>query len=294
MSVISIQKLTKMYGTSRGILDVDLEVQEGEIYGFIGPNGAGKSTTIKLLLNLIFPTAGAAKVFGLDIVEQSAQIKQKIGYVPGEVRYYEHMTAQELLEATLSFHGMKNKDELEHLCTVFEIERNKKLGELSLGNKKKVAIAAALVHSPALVLLDEPTSGLDPLMQKRLFDILRERNQQGMTVFLSSHNLNEVQEHCTKAAFIKEGKIIEVQELSKEFKRARLVTLDALAPAKEALAAIGAKLYKEESGLVSFIYDGETNGLTKTLAGLDIQTLTVENTSLESKFLSYYDRGTEQ
>jgi len=293
LSVISIHKLTKMYGESRGILDVDMEVEAGEIYGFIGPNGAGKSTTIKLLLNLIFPTSGTAKVFGLDAVKQSAEIKSRIGYVPGEVRFYEHMTALQLLNATLSFHGKNNREELERLCAIFEIEKNKKMGDMSLGNKKKVAIALALVHEPELVLLDEPTNGLDPLMQKRLFDLLKERNKNGITVFLSSHNLNEVQEYCTKAAFIKEGKIIEVQALNKEFKHIRLVTVDARPDVKAAMETIGGKYFSQADGVISYIFDGETNTLTKALAAMDLKYLAIEHSSLESKFLSYYEREQE-
>ena len=293
MSVISIKGLTKTYGKSRGITDVNLEVEEGDIYGFIGPNGAGKSTTVKLLLNMIFPSTGSASIFSMDVIRESAKIKSLTGYVPGEVRYYENMTALKLLEATLSFHKIQSRDELERLCEIFEIEKNKKLGEMSLGNKKKVAIAAALVHEPKLILLDEPTSGLDPLMQKRLFELLKEKNTNGLTVFLSSHNLNEVQECCTKVAFIKEGNIIEIQELSHEFKRSKIITIDGN-PSMAELEAIGTHFIKQEGTAVSYLYDGDINKLIGTLANADIKDITIENTSLESKFLSYYDGGNEK
>ncbi len=295
MAIIETRGLTKTYGQSRGISDVDLVVNEGEIYGFIGPNGAGKSTTIKLLLNLIFPTSGSATLFGLDVVKDSEQIKRKVGYVPGEVRYYPHMTANELLRTTLAFHGQTSSEEMDRLCEMFEIEREKKLGAMSLGNKKKVAIAAALVHSPQLLILDEPTNGLDPLMQKRLFATLAQRAEAGATVFLSSHNLSEVQAHCTKAAFIKEGRIIRIDDLSVGRRYSKMVTITADLPIESALIErIGGKGITVNGQTTSFVYDGQANELMRLLAELQLKDVLIENSSLESEFLSYYEGGSEQ
>jgi len=291
LAVISVRDLTKVYGKSRGIDKVNLEVNEGEIYGFIGPNGAGKSTTIKLLLNLIYPTDGSASVFGLDIVKDSKKIKTRTGYVPSDVRYYSNMTALELLKATLAFHNKSNTAGIDELCETFEIEKNKKFSNLSQGNKKKVAIGVALVNEPELIILDEPTNGLDPLMQNRLFETLKERNKKGTTIFVSSHNLNEVQEHCTKAAFIKDGKIIEIEELTKAFKHSKFVTLSADEIPIAIFQKIGEKIIRNENDTISFSYSGDLNELIKIIYNLKIKELTIENTSLESKFLSYYDGG---
>jgi ABC-2 type transport system ATP-binding protein len=290
LGIISINNLTKTYNGNRGIDNVSLEVKKGEIYGFIGPNGAGKSTTIKLLLNFIFPTMGEAKIFGLDVVKNSAKIKTNIGYVPSEVRFYEDMTALQLLKTTIAFQKRGSQEDIDKLCSIFEIDRNKKMSELSLGNKKKVAIATALVHSPELIILDEPTSGLDPLMQKRLFEVLKEKRENGATIFVSSHNLNEVQEHCTIAAFIKEGKIIEIQDLTKEFKKSKIFTVVSSNLDIEQIEKLGAVIIDNNEELI-FTFDGKLNEMLEFLSKFDIQDIKIDNISLESKFLSYYEGG---
>lgn len=289
LSIISINNLTKTYNGSRGIDNVSLNVEKGEIYGFIGPNGAGKSTTIKLLLNTIFPTSGEGKVFGLDIVKDSAKIKQHIGYVPSEVRFYENMSAFEILKTTIAFHKKGSLEEINKLFSIFDIEKNKKMCELSLGNKKKVAIAAALVHNPELILLDEPTSGLDPLMQKHLFDVLKEKNKNGTTIFISSHNLTEVQEHCTKAAFIKEGKILEIQDLTKDLKRTKIFTIISKDLDLSAVKNAGASVIEAKNDKTVFTYDGKLNEILDIISKFDIDDMIMDNLSLESKFLSYYE-----
>ncbi|HAN20744.1 MAG TPA: hypothetical protein DCP51_03580 [Clostridiales bacterium] len=290
MSVIAINQLTKTYNGNRGIDKVSLDVEKGEIYGFIGPNGAGKSTTIKLLLNLIFPTSGEGKIFGLDIVTNSVKIKENIGYVPSDVRFYENMSAIELIKTTIAFHKKGSEQDIEKLCSVFEIEKNKKMSELSTGNKKKVAIATALVHEPELIIMDEPTNGLDPLMQKRLFDVLKDRNKNGATIFLSSHNLTEVQEHCTKAAFIKEGKIIEIQDLTKELKRSKIFTVVSDNLDLTVMKNIGVNVIESTNKKKVFTYDGKLNKMLDIISKFDIEDITIDNMSLESKFMSYYEK----
>jgi len=290
LSVIAINQLTKTYNGNRGIDKVSLDVEKGEIYGFIGPNGAGKSTTIKLLLNLIFPTSGEGKIFGLDIVTNSVKIKENIGYVPSDVRFYENMSAIELIKTTIAFHKKGSEQDIEKLCSVFEIEKNKKMSELSTGNKKKVAIATALVHEPELIIMDEPTNGLDPLMQKRLFDVLKDRNKNGATIFLSSHNLTEVQEHCTKAAFIKEGKIIEIQDLTKELKRSKIFTVVSDNLDLTVMKNIGVNVIESTNKKKVFTYDGKLNKMLDIISKFDIEDITIDNMSLESKFMSYYEK----
>ncbi|MEG1778580.1 MAG: ABC transporter ATP-binding protein, partial [Oscillospiraceae bacterium] len=198
MKVIETVNLTKSYGKNRGIKYINISVEESEIYGFIGPNGAGKSTTIKTLLNFVHPTSGSATIFGMDIVKDSNKIKENIGYVPSEVRYYDDVRVKDIIKYAKSFYKNISSEDVDNICNELELDMDKKMRELSLGNKKKVAIAQALIQKPKLLILDEPTNGLDPLMQKKLFNILIEEKKKGTTVFLSSHNLVEVQNLCDK------------------------------------------------------------------------------------------------
>ena len=193
MNVIEINNLSKYYGKARGIIDVSLDVAEGEIFGFIGPNGAGKSTTIRLLLSLIYPSGGNAKVFGKDVLNHGPEIREEIGYLPSEVFYYDKMKVIDLLNYSASFYKKDCTKRIKDLAEIMELDLKRRIDDLSFGNKKKVGIVQGLLHSPKLVLLDEPTSGLDPMMQQRFFNLIREENKKGMTVFFSSHILGEVQ-----------------------------------------------------------------------------------------------------
>lgn len=293
MNAITLHGLTKNYGCARGIKNVNLEIKKGEFFAFIGPNGAGKSTTIKLLFNFIFPNGGSAELLGLDSIKHTVRIKQVTGYVPGEVRYYADMKAEELFKTTMAFHKKTDAEELNRLCALFEIERNKRLGELSLGNRKKVAIVSALCFEPELIVLDEPTSGLDPLMQRTLFEVLKEYCGRGATVFLSSHNLTEVQEHCTKAAFIKEGEIIDIEDFTLQKQPEKLVTLMG-AKSIEPLLNAEAKVLSEENGKTLLLYKGDPARLALIISECHALDFTVEKPSLETRFLSYYKGGTEQ
>jgi ABC-2 type transport system ATP-binding protein len=188
-------------------------VQEGEVFGFIGPNGAGKSTTIRTILNFIQPTKGKAKIFGLDCFTQSEKIKNEIGYLPSEVHCYDDMKVKDLLNYSAKFYKKDCRLRITELCDSLELNTDKKLEELSFGNKKKVGIVQALLHEPKLLILDEPTSGLDPLMQNKFFEILKEENKKGVTIFFSSHVLTEVQKMCDRVAIIKEGKILNIESI---------------------------------------------------------------------------------
>jgi ABC-2 type transport system ATP-binding protein len=205
MNVIEINQLTKSYGQSRGIINVSFNVEQGEIFGFIGPNGAGKSTTIRTLLSLIYPTSGSAKIFGMDHIKHATEIKKEIGYLPSEVFYYDKMRVIDLLKYSASFYKKDCTKRMKELIEIMDINPQKKIDDLSFGNKKKVGIIQGLQHEPKLVILDEPTSGLDPLMQQRFFDLLLEENKKGTTIFFSSHILSEVQRLCNRVAIIKEG-----------------------------------------------------------------------------------------
>jgi len=216
MSVIETKKLTKYYGKSRGIENVDLKVEEGEIFGFIGPNGAGKSTTIRTLLGLIHETSGSATIFGKDITKFGPEIREEVGYLPSEVFYYDNMRAIDLLRYSASFYKKPKKDiekRINELAALLDLDLKKKIDDLSYGNKKKVGIIQGLLHEPKLIILDEPTGGLDPLIQQKFFQLLRDENKRGATILFSSHILSEVQKMCDRVAIIKDGTIIRTEKI---------------------------------------------------------------------------------
>lgn len=292
MNAIQLSHLTKYYGKSRGILNLNLDVKEGEFFGFIGPNGAGKSTTIRTLLGLITPSSGQAKIFDETIRQRNPQIRSHIGYLPSEAVFYRGMNVKDLLKLSADLHYKDCSAEREILCRRLQLDVNRKVDELSFGNRKKVAIVSALQHQPKLLILDEPTSGLDPLMQREFFHIIRERNEQGATVFLSSHVLSEIQRNCTRAAIIREGRIIacdRVEALSKtNAKRISVqgqVSLDSLEEIRD---------LKENDGVFSFLYGGDIHRLLETLSAGTITDLSISNPDLDEIFLHYYENGGEQ
>lgn len=292
MNAIQLSNLTKYYGKSRGILNLNLDVKEGEFFGFIGPNGAGKSTTIRTLLGLITPSSGQAKIFDETIRRRNPQIRSHIGYLPSEAVFYRGMKVKDLLKLSADLHHKDCSAEREILCRRLQLDVNRKVDELSFGNRKKVAIVSALQHQPKLLILDEPTSGLDPLMQREFFHIIRERNEQGATVFLSSHVLSEIQRNCTRAAIIREGRIIacdRVEALSKtNAKRISVqgqVSLDSLEEIRD---------LKENDGIFSFLYGGDIQRLLETLSAGTITDLSISDPDLDEIFLHYYENGGEQ
>lgn len=292
MNAIQLSNLTKYYGKSRGILNLNLDVKEGEFFGFIGPNGAGKSTTIRTLLGLITPSSGQAKIFDETIRRRNPQIRSHIGYLPSEAVFYRGIKVKDLLKLSADLHHKNCSVEREILCRRLQLDVNRKVDELSFGNRKKVAIVSALQHQPKLLILDEPTSGLDPLMQREFFQIIRERNEQGATVFLSSHVLSEIQRNCTRAAIIREGRIIacdRVEVLSKtNAKRISVqgqVSLDSLEEIRD---------LKENDGIFSFLYDGDIHRLLETLSAGTITDLSISDPDLDEIFLHYYENGGEQ
>ena len=288
MEAIKTVGLTKYYGSSRGIIELNLSVEAGECFGFIGPNGAGKSTTIRTLLGLISPTAGSAQIFGKDIGREKEAILREVGYLPSEAVFYPGMKVKDILKFSADLRRKDCTEEAGALSDRLQLDTSRKADELSFGNRKKVAIVCALQSDPALLILDEPTGGLDPLMQHEFFDIIRERNRKGATVFLSSHVLSEVQRNCTRAAVIREGKIIacdSVEALAKtNAKRISVrgrVELEGLDGIRDRKAV--------EKG-VSFLYSGDMNRLIQRLSEGEISDLSVSEPDLEEIFLHYYGR----
>jgi len=295
MNAIETSRLTKYYGKSRGIDDVDMTVNEGEIYGFIGPNGAGKSTTIRTLLGLIYATSGSATIFGKDVIKSGPEIRQEIGYLPSEVFYYDDMRAIDLLKYSASFYNKDQKaigKRIKYLAELLDLDLKKKIDDLSYGNKKKVGIIQGLAHEPRLIILDEPTGGLDPLIQQQFFNLLKEDNAKGATILFSSHILGEVQKLCDRVAIIKDGSIIKVEQirtlLENSTKRFTLEMADTPDPSRFELEGVSDLTQVNHS--VSFLYRGRVNSITKVLAEQDLVDLSVEEPDLEEIFMHYYQK----
>lgn len=290
MTVIETKKLTKYYGKSRGIIDVDISVEEGEIYGFIGPNGAGKSTTIRILLSLIYATSGSAAIFGKDVVKYGPEIKRDIGYLPSEVFYYDNMRVKDLLNYSASFYKKDCSKRIRELAEIMDLDLSKKIDDLSYGNKKKVGIVQGLLHEPKLIILDEPTGGLDPLMQQKFFNLINEENKKGATVFLSSHILGEVQRLCDRVAIIKEGKIVQIEKMTdlakSNYSKIKVETKTTVPEGYFDMDGVTA--LKAVNNTVNFMFKGDINAVAKKIAGLDLLGLLVEEPDLEDVFLHYY------
>ncbi len=286
MEAIAAKGLTKYYGKTRGIEGLDLSVEEGEFFGFIGPNGAGKSTTIRTLLGLITPNRGNAKIFGKDIRTQKTAILRETGYLPSEALFHPGMKVKEVLRLSAD---LRNKDcsaAAEMLCERLKLDPSRKIDELSFGNRKKVGIVCALQSEPRLLILDEPTGGLDPLIQHEFFEILRERNRKGATVFLSSHVLSEIRRYCGRAAVLRDGSLIacdSVEALSRTNARRISLRGEAVLEGLE-----GIRDLKQTGDGVSFLYGGDLGALLGRLAEGKISDLSVTEPELEEIFLHYY------
>lgn len=289
-NAIEINNLTKYYGKSKGIENVTFNVEEGEIFGFIGPNGAGKSTTIRTILALIYPTSGEAKIFGMDCIKQAPAIARRVGYLPSEVFYYDGTKVKDLLKYSASFYKKDCTKRIKELAGLLDLDLNRKIDDLSYGNKKKVGIIQGLIHSPDLIILDEPTSGLDPLMQQTFFDLLQLENKRGATVLMSSHILSEVQRLCDRVAIIKDGTIIKFEKIStlqeNSYKRIKFET-QAVLPS-DYFEINGVTDFKSKENAYSFIYKGDINAMTLKLAGITLTNLWVDEPDLEEIFLHYY------
>lgn len=290
MEIVQTNKLTKYYGQTLGIKDLDLTVHEGETLGFIGPNGAGKSTTIRMLLSLIYPTSGSATIFGKDVVKQGPEIRREIGYLPSEVFYYDGMKVKDLLDYSASFYAKDCSKRIKELAGILNLDLSKQIDDLSYGNKKKVGIVQGLLHNPKLIVLDEPTGGLDPLIQRNFFDLLKSESDRGATIFFSSHILSEVQKQCHRVAIVKEGKLIAIESMDdltrNTYKRIRLETKKKVAKATFKLAGVSDLVV--DGNRTSFLYKGNVNELAKRIARTDLIDFTVDEPDLEEIFMHYY------
>ena len=290
MSIIEVTDLTKYYGKARGIVNVSFNVEEGEIFGFIGPNGAGKSTTIRLLLSLIHPTSGSAKVFGKDVTTHGPEIRRDIGYLPSEVYYYEGMKVIDLLKYSASFFDCDCTQRMHELADTMELSLNRRINDLSYGNKKKVGIVQGLLHSPKLLFLDEPTAGLDPLMQRKFFDLIRAENARGVTVFFSSHILDEVQRLCTRVGIIREGSIAEISDIrTLQQNNYKKIGITAAGLDAAFFDLPGVTNLQSENGTLHFFFKGDINAVLGKISTIQVNDVTIEEPTLEEIFMHYYE-----
>ena len=287
-TIIELKHLKKYYGTSRGIEDVSLKINKGDIYGFIGPNGAGKSTTIRTIMGLINKTSGSIYINGKELNSEDIEIKRRIGYLPSEVNLYDDMSIKELFNYHESFYNDNLNKRRKELVKLLKIDENKKIEDLSLGNLKKVGIVLALMHEPEILILDEPTSGLDPIMQNTFHDILLKEKEKGTTILYSSHVLNEVSNICDKVGFIKDGKIIK-EDLMTNIKKSNYTYLKIVSNEIDNIKKdLKLDIVKEEDNSVTFINNLEPNKLLERLSKYKIDHLLIEEIPLEDLFINYY------
>jgi ABC-2 type transport system ATP-binding protein len=294
--VINTEGLTKFYGSARGIADVDLAISQGEIFGFLGPNGAGKTTTIRLLLGLILPSAGRATVLGRDISEGLVPVMEEIGYIPGDVRLYPKMTGKELLAYFARFKPNRPPKLRDELVRRFDLDVSRRVSDYSRGNRQKLALVAAFMHEPSLLVLDEPTLGLDPLMQREFYQMLREVRDRGAAVFLSSHILGEIERVSDRVAVIREGRLIAVEPVERIIPK-KLYNVDVTLAEQPAagLFDIEGITKLEQTGLTfRLAFKGELDPLIKALGRARVTTMTLTQMSLEELFFEYYEKEEPQ
>lgn len=269
--VISIKNFSKSYGSFKAVKNLNLQINGGEVFGFVGKNGAGKSTTIRSIINLIHPTEGTIEVLGMDSVKMSKAINAKVSYVPSESVFYDNVTSMELFKFCLKFTN-SDMDRVNELAEYFELDLNKKVSDLSLGNRKKVSLIQAFLKDSEIIILDEPTSGLDPLMQNKFFSLILKEKSKGKTIFLSSHNLSEVEKYCDRVAIIKDGELVDLFNMK-----------DVKINHKQIVS------YTTKDGQ-NFSYDLEEdiNALIKKLSNLDLESLEIKSKTVEDEFIEYY------
>ena len=287
-NILEVKNLTKNYGKSRGVIDVNLEIEKGTIYGFIGPNGAGKSTTIKCIMNLINKNSGEVFIDGKLFLKKNNELKKKIGYLPSEVNLYDGLKVKEMIKYSESFYKKDCSKRISELVNKLDIDVNKKIEELSLGNLKKVGIVLALMHEPEIVIMDEASSGLDPLMQEAFYEILLEEKKKGTTIFFSSHILSEIKRICDKVAIIKDGKIINIDDMN-NFEDSDVVRIKITSDYnKDIVKELKLSEDSIKNKTLEFIYKDDINNLMKILSKYNIKKLLIEELDIEEIFIHYY------
>lgn len=293
-AVIELKNVTKMYGTSRGVSDVSLEVKEGEVTGFLGPNGAGKTTTISMLMDLIRPTSGEICIFGMDTRKQGVEIRKRIGFLAGDFALDKDLTGWQQLEYYGNMRGGCDKAYISELAERLECDLTKRFKKLSRGNRQKVGLISALMHRPELLIFDEPTSGLDPLMQAEFNKIIAEHKAAGKTAFISSHVLSEVEALCDNVTFIRDGEVVAtrtMQELNDASTRHLHVTTSDKKLLEQLAKLPGVKLQNTTNEYTEFTSTGDINTVIRLLAKHKVENLTITEADLESIFMNYYQEN---
>ncbi len=294
MPAIETERLTKYYGRHRGMEDVTIAVEQGEVFAFLGPNGAGKTTTIRTLLDLLHPTSGSARIFGLDSRRDSVAIRARLGNLPGDFGYGKHTSGREALTLLARLRGVADLERAEQLARRFRADLERPLGQLSRGNRQKVGLILAAFHRPELLILDEPTSGLDPLMQEEVLALLDEERARGCAVFLSSHELDEVERICDRVGIIRDGRLAAVERVDDLLGKAqRRVEVELAAPIDlgELRWCKGVSDVEEDDGRVKFRVAGSLDPVVKALARHTVVDLEVAHPTLEEVFIAYYEDG---
>ena len=292
-AMIEIERLTKSYGSSRGIIDVSFQVPEGEVFGFLGPNGAGKTTTIRILMALLRADSGTARIAGLDCWEQSVEIKRFTGYAPGEPALDPKLTGGQILEYFANLRGGVDQAYLKQLIQRLDFDPTKKFRQYSSGNKRKLVLIQAFMHRPRLLILDEPTNGLDPLNQQEFAHMVKEVRDDGRTVFLSSHILSEVEHMCSRVAIIREGRLVRVGDINEltDIKRYEITITFANPVPVEAFQSLDGVTRVEAlpgGRTLRLTVQGAADSVIKAAARYPVVTLTSHEPSLEEIFLTYY------
>jgi len=290
-AAISTRGLTKHYGAVRALVDLDLEVRKGEIFGFLGPNGAGKSTAIRTLLGFLLPTRGTAEVLGLDIINESVEIRRRTGYLPGGIALYDSLSGEEVLDYLVDLQGREPRRRAE-LCERLELPTSvlrRKVRDYSRGMRQKIGVVQALQHDPELAILDEPTEGLDPLMQHAFYGLLDDLRSEGRTVFFSSHVLSEVERLCDRVAIVRAGHLMAVHDVDELLaRRRRKVMLRWRGAAPDPSTLPGLEDVRVEGDRIVGTLAGEVSGFVRAIASPSLEDLTIEPASLEEAFLEYY------
>ncbi|HEV2998091.1 MAG TPA: ABC transporter ATP-binding protein [Solirubrobacteraceae bacterium] len=295
MPAIETERLTKFYGSRRGVEEITIAVEQGEVFGFLGPNGAGKTTTIRALLDLLHPTSGSARIFGLDSRSESVAIRARLGNLPGDFGYGKLATGREAVSLLARLRGLSGIGRAAELAERFRADLERPMGQLSRGNRQKIGLILAVFHRPDLLILDEPTSGLDPLMQEEFLALVREERERGCAVFLSSHELDEVERVCDRVGIIREGRLVAVERVSellgKTPRRVSVQFAERVDPA--ALRELPGVSDLEAAGeRVRFRFAGEIDPLLKAIARHTLLDLELARPTLEEVFLTYYQGGT--
>jgi ABC-2 type transport system ATP-binding protein len=290
--MIQVQQLTKRYASGKGVFALDFHIREGEVFGFLGPNGAGKTTTIRHLLGFMKPDSGRCSINGLRCFEDAASINKNLGYVPGEIAFFDALTGLEFMQLMADLRGLKSNIRRDHLLERFELDATLKIKKMSKGMKQKVGLISALMHDPAVLIFDEPTSGLDPLMQRRFVDLMHEEQARGKTILLSSHMFSEIDRTCQRVAIIRDGRIVDVENLAALKSNLKKTYVAMLANESDMRVVLQSGLEAKKVGerTVEIHVTDDFSPMLEVLAQCHVIGLEVEEQSLEQIFLGYYGK----